>query len=206
MDLFASVVEARVRRLEPVPATIQLHPAAVVRLLREGQRPTPRLQTIIWRDSMRIWGVKPCLCWMSAKVVRASSNTSVQDDSLVGADVSYRPYYLEALAGQSTRHFAIGSGGASGYFAAHPIHDGPHVVGVAAIKIGLGALEQTWDMLGAPALVADANQIVILSSIEPWRYTAMAALSAERRVDLQINRIYGALRLAHFPGCATCGR
>ena len=33
LDLFASVVEARVRRLEPVPATIQLNPA-VLALLR----------------------------------------------------------------------------------------------------------------------------------------------------------------------------
>ena len=33
LDLFASVVEARVRRLEPVPATIQLNPA-VLSLLR----------------------------------------------------------------------------------------------------------------------------------------------------------------------------
>lgn len=198
LDLFASVVEARVRRLEPVPATIQLHPA-VVRLLREGPAANAeaandylaRLNAHLGSEAVFVLDVRG--------VVRASSNTSVQDDSLVGADVSYRPYYLEALAGQSTRHFAIGSGGQAGYFAAHPIHDGPHVVGVAAIKIGLGALEQTWDMLGAPALVADANQIVILSSIEPWRYTAMAALSAERRVDLQINRIYGALRLGAFP-------
>lgn len=34
LDLFATVVEARVRRLEPVPATIQLNPL-VVRLLAD---------------------------------------------------------------------------------------------------------------------------------------------------------------------------
>lgn len=198
LDLFASVVEARVRRLEPVPATIQLHPA-VVHLLREGQGSSPdaandylaRLNAHLGSEAVFVLDVRG--------IVRASSNASVQDDSQVGADVSFRPYYLEALAGQSTRHFAIGSGGQAGYFAAHPIHDGPQVVGVAAIKIGLGALEQTWDMLGAPALVSDANQIVILSSHAPWRYTALAALSAERRVDLQISRIYGALRLTAFP-------
>jgi len=47
LDLFATVVEARVRRLEPVPATIQLNPA-VLALLRA---PRPR------------WRTGPAGCW-----------------------------------------------------------------------------------------------------------------------------------------------
>lgn len=198
LDLFASVVEARVRRLEPVPATIQLNPV-VVRLL---QAPTAahaqaandylaRLNAHLGSLAVFVLDVRG--------VVLASSNTSRRDDSLRGEDVSYRPYYLEALAGRSTRHFAIGSGGHAGYFASHPIYDGPRVVGVAAIKIGLDALEQTWPMLGAPALVTDANQVVILSSQPQWRYTSLAPLPTERRVDLQLAQTYGALRLPLFP-------
>lgn len=198
LDLFASVVEARIRRLEPVPATIQLHPA-VVRLLREGTRANAEAASDYLARLNAHLGSEAVFALDVRGVVRASSNSTTQDDSLVGADVSYRPYFLEALAGQSTRHFAIGSGGQPGYFAAHPIHDGAQVVGVAAIKIGLGALEQTWDMLGAPALMVDANQIVILSSIDTWRYTALAPLTAQQRVDLQISRTYGALRLSPFP-------
>ena len=55
----------------------------------------------------------------------------------------------------------------------------------AAIKIGLDALEQTWPMLGAPALVTDANQVVILSSQPQWRYTSLAPLPTERRGEGQ---------------------
>jgi len=198
LDLFASVVEARVRRLEPVPATIQLNPG-VVRLLREPSAAhtaaandyLSRLNAHLGSEAVFVLDVRG--------VVRASSNTTQHDDSQLGEDVSYRPYYLEALAGRSTRHFAIGSGDTAGYFASHPIYDGARVVGVAAIKIGLAALEQTWTMLGAPALVADANQVVILSSQAPWRYTALAGLSPERRVDLHLSRIYGTLHLPRFP-------
>jgi C4-dicarboxylate-specific signal transduction histidine kinase len=198
LDLFASVVEARVRRLEPVPATIQLNPA-VVRLLQAPSAAhalaandyLSRLNAHLGSLAVFVLDVRG--------VVLASSNTSLRDDSLRGEDVSYRPYYLEALAGRSTRHFAIGSGGHAGYFASHPIYDGPRVIGVAAIKIGLDALEQTWPMLGAPALVADANQVVILSSQPQWRYTSLAPLPAERRVDLQLAQTYGALRLPLFP-------
>ncbi len=198
LDLFASVVEARVRRLETVPATVQLNPV-VVRLLRQ---PSPahaaaandyleRLNAHLGSAAVYVLDVRG--------VVRASSNPTVADDSLQGQDVSYRPYFLEALAGRSTRHFAMDGASQAAYYAAHPIYDGAHVVGVAAIKIGLDVLEQTWDMLGVPALVADVNQVVILSSQAPWRYTAMAPLSPEQRVDLHLSRIYGALRLQAFP-------
>ncbi len=198
LDLFASVVEARVRRLEPIPATVGLHPA-VVRLLRE---PSPghaaaaadyltRLNAHLGSTAVFVLDVQG--------VVSASSNTSQDDDSLLGRAVSERPYFLESLAGRSTRHFAIGSGGQPGYFAAHPIYDGSSVIGVAAIKIGLDSLVRTWSTLSAPALVVDANQVVILSSQLAWRYTAMTPLSPEQRVDLQLSRIYGDVRLSDFP-------
>lgn len=198
LDLFASVVEARVRRLEPVPATIQLHPA-VVRLLRDGHAAhaetandyLARLNAHLGSAAVFVLDVRG--------VVRASSNQGTRDDSRLGEDVAYRPYYLEALAGRSSRHFAMGSGGQAGYFAAHPIHDGPLIVGVAVIKIGLDALELTWDMLGAPALVSDANQVVILSAQPAWRYTAMAPLTPEQRVDMRLSRMYGDVHLEPFP-------
>jgi len=198
LDLFASVVEARVRRLEPVPATIQLNPA-VLSLLRAPDAARERAANdYLSRLNAHLGSVAVYVLDVRGIVV-ASSNGSERDDSLLGEDVSYRPYYLEALAGRSTRHFAIGRGGQAGYFASHPIYDGPRVLGVAAIKIGLDALEQTWPMLAAPALVADANQVVILSSQPAWRYTSLAPLPPERRVDLQLTQTYGSMRLPIFP-------
>jgi two-component system C4-dicarboxylate transport sensor histidine kinase DctB len=198
LDLFASVVEARVRRLEPVPATIQLNPVVVRLLQAPGAAHALAANDYLSRLNAHLGSLAVFVLDVRG-VVLASSNTALRDDSLRGEDVSYRPYYLEALAGRSTRHFAIGSGGHAGYFASHPIYDGPRVVGVAVIKIGLDALEQTWPMLGAPALVADANQVVILSSQPQWRYTSLAPLPSERRVDLQLAQTYGALRLPLFP-------
>lgn len=198
LDLFASVVEARVRRLEPIPATIQLNPL-VVHMLRQSQPGAIRAANDYLARLNAHLGSAAVFVLDVRGVVRASSNQHQADDSQLGENVAYRPYYLEALAGRSSRHFAMGSGGQAGYFAAHPIYDGPAVVGVAVIKIGLDALELTWDMLGAPALVSDANQIVILSSQPAWRYTAMAALTPDQRVDMRLSRIYGDVHLAPFP-------
>lgn len=198
LDLFASVVESRLRRLEPVPATIQLNPAVLSLLQEPSSLHAIAANDYLTRLNAHL-GSRAVFVLDVRGIVLASSNSTQSDDSRLGEDVSYRPYYLEALAGRGTRHFAIGSGDEAGYFVSHPIYDGPRVVGVAAIKIGLSALEETWPMLGAPALVADANQVVILSSQPEWRYTSLAPLPTERRVDLQLTRTYGALRLPLFP-------
>ena len=73
------------------------------------------------------------------------------------------------------------------------------MLGVATIKISLDPVDEVWDMLGAPALLADTNQVVILSSRPEWRYTALAELSLERRVDLQITRLYNNQQIPRFP-------
>jgi two-component system C4-dicarboxylate transport sensor histidine kinase DctB len=198
LDLFASVVEGRLRRLEPVPATIQLNPAVLALLQEPGADHASAANDYLTRLNAHLGSVAVFVLDIRG-IVLASSNSAQKDDSRLGEDVSYRPYYLEALAGRGTRHFAIGSGGEAGYFVSHPIYEGPRVVGVAAIKISLAPLEETWPLLGAPALVADANQVVILSSQPDWRYTSLAPLPAERRVDLQLTRTYGALRLPLFP-------
>lgn len=198
LDLFASVVEARVRRLETVPATIQLNPL-VVRLLGDPTAAhVDAANDYLARLNAHL-GSAAVFVLDERGTVRASSNPTQPDDSQWGENVSYRPYYLEALAGRATRHFAIGSGGQAGYFASHPIYDGSRVLGVAVVKIALDALEQTWPMLAAPTLVADANQVVILSSQPNWRFTSLAPLPVERRVDLQLARTYGSLRLPLFP-------
>lgn len=198
LDLFASVVEAHVRRLEPVPATIQLNPVVVHMLRSPSHARVVEANHYLMRLNAHL-GSEAVFVMDERGVVRASSNALHPDDSQLGEDVSYRPYYLDALAGRATRHFAIGSGGEAGYFVAHPIYAGAQVIGVAAIKIALGALDQTWDMLGSSALVADANRVVILSSQPAWRYTTIVPLSAEQRVDLHLTRTYGAMHLPAFP-------
>ncbi|MFY7941154.1 MAG: cache domain-containing protein, partial [Burkholderiaceae bacterium] len=154
LDLFAAVVEARIRRLEPVPATIQLNPL-VVSLLRAGTAQSSavsavndylaRLNAHVGSSSVFVIDVRG--------TVLASSNLSQPDDSRLGENLAYRPYYLEALAGRAVRYAAVGSGGQLGYFVSHPIYDGARIVGVAVVKVALDAVEESWPILAAPTVV-----------------------------------------------------
>lgn len=195
LDLFAAAVQGMVRRLEPMPATVQLS-TEVQALLRQPGDPA-RVQaasSYLRRLNAHLGGVQLFVQDQRGIVLAAS------DPALVGDDLSFRPYFLEALSGRVGRHFAIGvRDGVPGYYVSHPIHDGAKVVGVAVLKIGLVPVDEAWGMLGAPALLADSNQVVILSSRPEWIYTALAELPLERKVDLQVTRLYGDHRITRFP-------
>jgi two-component system C4-dicarboxylate transport sensor histidine kinase DctB len=200
LDLFAAAVQGAVRRLEHVPSTIQLNPD-VLTLLRHPDQAAQveQVNRFLLRLNGHV-GSQRVFVLDERGTVRASSDAQTGSANLIGADLSFRPYFLEALSGRVGRHFAIGSrDGDPGYYVSHPIHDGARVVGVATIKIGLGAIEDTWPMLGAPALVADGQRVVILSSEPAWRFTALTPLSDEERVDIQLARLYGGRDIAAFP-------
>lgn len=200
LDLFASAVQGVVRRLEHIPATIQLNTDVQALLLEPHHALRVSAVNAYLRRLNAHLGSMAVFVLDERGVVVASSNGELGDDSQLGTDLSYRPYFQEALSGQVGRHFAIGARSRQpGYFVSHPIRDGARVLGVATIKISLEPIEQTWEMLGAPALLADASQVVILSSRPEWRYTALAELSLERRVDLQLTRLYDGLAIPRFP-------
>jgi C4-dicarboxylate-specific signal transduction histidine kinase len=200
LELFASTVQAVVKRLEHVPPTVQLNHDVQALLTQPASRARAGAANTYLRQLNAYLGSLAVYVMNDRGVVVASSNDDRRDDSRVGQDLSFRPYFLDALSGRVGRHFAIGiDGNEPGYFVSHPIHDGAHVVGVAAIKISLEPINTLWETLGAPGLLADINQVVILSSNPAWRYTALAELPIERRVDLQLTRMYSNVRLARFP-------
>lgn len=204
LDLFASAVDGVIKRLEHVPATVQLN-HDVLALLREPDK-ARRVQAAngyLRRLNAHLGSISAYVL-NDRGVVLASSNAEQGDDSSIGEDIAFRPYFLEALSGRVGRHFAIGiKRNQPGYFVSHPIHDGARVVGVAAIKISLDPIDQTWEMLGAPALLADTNGVVILASNPAWRYASLVQLPLERRVDLQLTRMYNNMRIPRFPLAAA---
>lgn len=196
LDLFAQVVQGVVRRLEPLPGTVQLAGEVQALLAQPDVAQVARAAAYLRRLNAHLGSVSTFVLDQRGQVLAAS------DAALHGQDLSFRPYFQEALAGRVGRHFAIGLlDGQPGYYVSHPIHDGARVAGVAVMKVGLEPIERAWDKLGAPALLADSNQVVILSSRPEWLYTALGAAggpSAQRRAALQATRLYADRRIEPF--------
>jgi len=197
LDLFAQVVQGLVRRLEPLPGTVQLAGEVQALLQRPDAARVATAAAYLRRLNAHLGSASIFVLDERGQVLAAS------DAALHGQDLSFRPYFLEALSGRVGRHFAIGlQDGQPGYYVSHPIHDGARVAGVAVMKVALDPIDRAWDKLGAPALLADSNQVVILSSRPEWRYTALTGaggLSVERRVALQTTRLYADRVITPFP-------
>ncbi len=176
LDLFAMTIESIVNRYAHVPTTIELREDVIAALRTPGDSAlVDRTNRYLAQLSARIGSIGIFLLGTDG-VTLASSNWS-RPDNLIGEDLSFRPYFRTAIAGGALRYYAIGNTeGAPGYFVSYSVRDGAEIVGVAVVKIGLSAVERSWLPLGAPALIADGNGVVVLSSEEEWRFASLGSL------------------------------
>jgi C4-dicarboxylate-specific signal transduction histidine kinase len=122
--------------------------------------------------------------------VLATSNWR-RPDSFLGEDLSFRPYFRQAMETGSGRFFGIGTTrGEPGYYLASALADGERTVGVAVVKVGLQQLEKSWSTVEAPVLVADENGVVILASVPDWKFTTLKPLDEATRIAFDRTQQY----------------
>jgi PAS domain S-box-containing protein len=100
----------------------------------------------------------------------ASSNRH-DKDSFVGKSYSFRPYFKQAIDGNTGRYFAVGvTSKVPGYYVSHPVRAsrGKGVLGVAVVKISLDNVTQELQAAGQKGnsliCLADPMGIVFLAS------------------------------------------
>jgi hypothetical protein len=173
LELFASAIEGMLNRLEHVPATVQLN-KDVLALLSQGAHPERTQAVNAYLKELNAQVGSTAVYVLNERGIVVATSNSGEPGSFMGEDLAFRPYFIDALSGKVGRHFAIGNtSGVPGYYLSNPVREGRKVVGVAVIKITLGPIEQAWSMLGVPALIADENLVVILSSQPEWRYNTL---------------------------------
>ena len=123
-------------------------------------------------------------------VTIASSNWA-DPVSFVGVDYSFRPYFQNAINGQSATFFAVGvTTGIPGYFIAEPVTAEGSLEGVVVAKVALGVLVDGWSQLPYESVVSDDVGTIILSTREDLLYTPTEPVSAAQAVQLSRERRY----------------
>lgn len=103
----------------------------------------------------------------------AASNFE-QDNSFVGDNYAFRPYFISALTGQSAYYLALGvKSGKRGYYFAEPVYDLQQVMGVVVVKVSLNHIEQIWRSRDTQFVIYDTDGIIFFSSEDSWRYASM---------------------------------
>jgi two-component system, NtrC family, C4-dicarboxylate transport sensor histidine kinase DctB len=128
----------------------------------------------------------------------ASSNWDTEQ-SYIGKNFAFRPYFRDAMAGLPGRFYGIGSAtNEPGYFISQPVYAGNNKtqpVGVMAVKIALEEFEKTWAKLLEPVVLVDRWGVIFLSNQPTWRYRSLAPLSSKVLDEIASTQQYTGQRI-----------
>ncbi|HKR41351.1 MAG TPA: ATP-binding protein [Paraburkholderia sp.] len=192
LDLYAASLKSELGRFEMVPALVARQDS-VRALLKappnEARGMLPAVDAYLEAVNNDVGSGAVDVIDAHGTVVAASNWN--QPVSFVGTNVSYRPYFKDALAQGRGRFFGIGTNtGIPGLYFASAIHDGDTAIGAAAVKVSVDALESAWRTPGEAAIVVDSNGVIVISTQPEWKFSAMRAMTEPQQRDIQASRQY----------------
>jgi len=178
LELHARTVESEISKYTYLPSLLELEGSVSTLLLQpegadrqfvneylEGMKRRSRSRAIYILDT--------------SGRVQATSNWR-DADSFLGEDLSFRPYFQDAVRGKPGRFYGIGSTtGEAGYYLSHGLEEHGKIIGVAVIKVRLDTLEERWQRARLEAFVSDENGIIILSSDPERRLKSLQPLTPQ---------------------------
>lgn len=181
LDLYAASLEREIGKYAFLPGTLELQADVLDLLARPaGRQPPDKVNAYLEQlndraGTLAIYVINP------QGQVLATSNWR-RADSYLGENLSFRPYFRDAVANGNGRFFGIGTTrGEPGYYLASALVDARGTQGIAVIKVSLDQLEQSWTTVEAPVLVSDENGVVILGSVPDWKFTTLRPLDEATR-------------------------
>lgn len=192
LDILAAAIDSEVTRHASIPGAIELNPDILELLRGVGDR-QDLLQVsanrFLRRLNDHLGG--PAIFVLDTEGRVVASSDWIFSDNLLGADLSYLPFFPAAITGAPGRGYAVDKVSKEpGYFFALPIRDENRdwqVVGVAVVKSDLRKIERRWLNEKTPALIADANGIVLMASQPEWRHATLRPIPADdlKRISQQ---------------------
>ncbi|WP_068714151.1 sensor histidine kinase [Vibrio tritonius] len=120
----------------------------------------------------------------------AASNWSL-GRTFIGRNFAWRPYFYEAIVGDSSQYFALGStSGERGYYYSYPVIYAAEIIGVVVVKMDLTAIEDNWQNPDSYFVATDANSVIFMSSQPKWLFKSIIDLSPETREKIRNSRQY----------------
>lgn len=111
--------------------------------------------------------------------------------SFVGENFRYRPYFQQAMQGQSGRYFAKGTtSDIRGFYFAFPVRHQGQILGVLALKINIDTVENNWGHDDQTFLVTDPEGVIFLATNPKMVFRSLAPLSSEMLNHIQQTRRY----------------
>lgn len=191
-------LEIELDRYRSLPKVLSIHPLVATALTDSEEDEVETLNNLLSDYNREISG-EAVYAIDRDGIAIASSNWQAQD-SFVGVDYRFRPYFQQALLGQDGSYFALGTvSNTRGYYFSHPIFSNDSeddfengaVVGALVIKVALNAIEKNLLDKDFDYVLTDVNGVIFFSSYIPWNYHSLSLLPSEITEELIQQRQFG---------------
>src|SRR3954469_4627695 len=160
LDLYAASLDGALGKYDYLPGVVALR-REVVGLLRSPTAPGLQQMVNLYLSDVNIEAHSAVLYVLDTRGLTLASSNWNEEASFVGMDLSYRPYFHDAMQRGTGRFYGIGTtSGKPGFYFSQAIRDHDVVIGVAVVKVSLDHVEQAWSGADDVALVVDASGVV----------------------------------------------
>lgn len=190
LERIASKLSIELSRYRGLPQVVGTHPALAELLMNpsaELQDEVNQLLLVINEDAG-----SDALYLIAPDGITVASSNWMAEDSFLGQDLSYRPYFSQAMQGQNSSYFALGTtSGVRGYYFASPLMFEGEIFGVVAVKVSLAAIEQHPIQPPQQFLLTDTNGIIFFSSQTDWVQNSLVEVPSAELHAVMAQRQFG---------------
>ncbi|WLR94862.1 sensor histidine kinase [Shinella zoogloeoides] len=199
LRLAVAALAGHLSRYEPLPALIADHDDI------EGLLQAPDSQSLRKVANEYLKEINSLLESSDIYVMTPDGNTVAASNydlpgTFVGENFSYRPYFLDAIAGRPARFYALGTTSLKrGYYFSSPVEVAGKILGVIVFKVDIDSIESSWRGGEYKIFVADPEGIVFMTGSPEWLYNGILPLDAPRLARTQASRRYAEAELRPLP-------
>lgn len=199
LRLAVAALAGQMKRFEPLPELIADH-EDVKELVSDPDNPALRARANDYlKEINALLKSSDIYVLIPGGETIAASNHD-QPISFVGENFAYRPYYQDAIRGDSGRFFALGTTSLKrGYYFSSPIRVGMEIRGVVVFKVDVDAIEASWKGGDHEIIVTDPEGIIFMSGPPGWLYAGLRPLTDERLARTEASRRYADVMLRTLP-------
>ncbi|PNG24207.1 ATP-binding protein [Methylocella silvestris] len=189
-ERYAALLASELHRFDYLPELLRYHPS-IISVLQAPSDPSRIAAANRYLEEVNRAAGSTTLYLLDLKGVTIASSNWSEPTSFVGRDLSYRPYFVNALQTGSDRFYGIGTNsGTPGYYFSRALRAEGAPGGVGVVKVNLERFEvHPFTMLG-DVIITDQNGVIVLSSRPQWRYKTMTQLSEAVLANLNNARQY----------------
>ena len=202
LDIFAAHLQSQLQRFDAIPRLL-FDQKLVVASLQDTDNAQLQAKTNRYLNHVNntISASDTYLIDLNGTTIAA--NNWRDEQTFIGKNFAFRPYFQQAVSGQQGRYFALGTtSGQRGYYFSSPVINADKIIGVVVVKMDLSKIEKEWTGKQAHFMVTDDDNIIFISNTQSWLLHSLTPLSTEKRHQITRSRRYGdkAIAALNFSG------